>query len=225
MASASPFIFYVGNTPYDFRNVVTALPDASNPNRVVVTFNNGQTPLNLDAATYQALHLVALNATGNPPTGSAGGDLTGAYPNPTIATVAGVVPSSLGLTLLAEPSAAQARLDLGITPASIPTVVPLTDAATIAVDASLGSVFTVTLGGNRTLGNPTNPNNEQRITIQFTQDATGSRTLAFGTKFAGTTTNPLPTISTAANKIDWIGFRYVQATDKWYVELVNLGGA
>ena len=34
--------------------------------------------------------------------------------------------------------------------------VSLTDAATIAVDMSTGINFTVTIGGNRTLGNPTN---------------------------------------------------------------------
>ena len=34
--------------------------------------------------------------------------------------------------------------------------VNLTDAATIAVDMSTGINFTVTIGGNRTLGNPTN---------------------------------------------------------------------
>ena len=34
-------------------------------------------------------------------------------------------------------------------------IIGLTDAATIAVDMSLGNNFSVTLGGNRTLGNPT----------------------------------------------------------------------
>ena len=42
--------------------------------------------------------------------------------------------------------------------------VTLTDAATIATDASLGNLFRVTLGGNRTLGNPTNPVDGQKVT-------------------------------------------------------------
>ena len=37
------------------------------------------------------------------------------------------------------------------------TIVNLVDAPTIATDASLGNYFRVTLGGNRTLGAPTNP--------------------------------------------------------------------
>ena len=60
----------------------------------------------------------------------------------------------------------------------------LTDAASIATDASTADVFTVTLGGNRTLANPTNlidPGRVLRWVIR--QDATGGRTLAFGTAF------------------------------------------
>jgi hypothetical protein len=55
--------------------------------------------------------------------------------------------------------------------------VTLTDAATIAWDMSLGIDFTVTLGGNRTLGNPTNTTVGKRGRIRVVQDGTGSRTL------------------------------------------------
>jgi hypothetical protein len=61
----------------------------------------------------------------------------------------------------------------------------LTDAATIAVNASLGNHFRVTLGGNRTLGVPTNLVDGQRFTIEFIQDGTGSRTLTHTTGVAG----------------------------------------
>ncbi len=54
----------------------------------------------------------------------------------------------------------------------------LTDAATIAVDASLANLFTVTLGGNRTLGAPTNLVAGNYVFI-ITQDGIGSRTLAY----------------------------------------------
>ncbi len=53
----------------------------------------------------------------------------------------------------------------------------LTDASTIAVDMSVGNNFSVTLGGNRTLGNPTNLTAGQSGVIFITQDGTGSRTL------------------------------------------------
>ena len=62
---------------------------------------------------------------------------------------------------------------------SKPLVRTLTDAATIAVDASLGDIFQVTLGGNRTIGVPTNPSTGQRITFVIDQDARGSRTLTW----------------------------------------------
>jgi len=94
----------------------------------------------------------------------------------------------------------------------------LTDAATIAVDASLSNVFTVTLAGNRTLGQPTNPKDGQSITIKITQDATGSRTLAYHADwlFAGGVD---PTLSTAANAVDVLSAVYFADTAKWYASL------
>ena len=59
-------------------------------------------------------------------------------------------------------------------------IVTLTDAATIAFDWDTGINFDVTLGGNRTLGNPTNGQPGTWRTIEVIQDGTGGRTLAFG---------------------------------------------
>ena len=80
----------------------------------------------------------------------------------------------------------------------------LTDAANIAWDMSNGNMADVTLGGNRTLDNPTNLVNGSAVLI-VKQDATGGRTLAFGTayKFPG---GVAPTLSTAANAVDIITF-------------------
>ncbi len=61
--------------------------------------------------------------------------------------------------------------------AVISTPVALTDAATIATNAALGNVFTVTLAGNRTLGAPTNAVAGQQATWLVTQDGVGGRTL------------------------------------------------
>lgn len=55
----------------------------------------------------------------------------------------------------------------------------LTDAATIAVDLDLANNFNLVLGGNRTLGIPTNVAVGQEGTITVRQDSTGSRTLAY----------------------------------------------
>jgi len=95
--------------------------------------------------------------------------------------------------------------------------VALSDAATIATDASLGSNFRVTLGGNRTLGNPTNPSNGQVVIWEVIQDATGIRTLAFDTKFAFGTDIPSITLTTNATKRDFIRAIYNSTSDKWYV--------
>jgi hypothetical protein len=87
----------------------------------------------------------------------------------------------------------------------------LTDAATIAVDASQSNGFTVTLGGNRTLGNPSNTKAGQWYNFALTQDGTGSRTLAYGSdyKFAGGTA---PTLTTTAAAVDILSCWAYQAT-------------
>lgn len=65
--------------------------------------------------------------------------------------------------------------------------VNLTDGANIAVDASLSNNFNVTLGGNRTLDNPTNLTAGMVLNFNIHQDGTGARTLTFGNlyKFPG----------------------------------------
>lgn len=71
--------------------------------------------------------------------------------------------------------------------------VQLTDGATINTDATRGNSFYVTLGGNRTLANPTGLLDGQIINYRFKQDATGGRTLAYGSmfKFPGGTATPI----------------------------------
>jgi len=93
-------------------------------------------------------------------------------------------------------------------------VVALTDAATIAIDASLGNIFKVTLGGNRTLGNPTNLVAGQKIVVRVKQDGTGSRTLAYDTKYRFGTDVTSPTLTTTAGKTDYLGFIYNADDDK-----------
>jgi hypothetical protein len=96
-------------------------------------------------------------------------------------------------------------------------VVALTDAATIATDASLANHFRVTLGGNRTLGNPTNPTNGQKVVWELIQDATGSRTITLDTNFALGTDISSVTLTTTASKRDFLGAVYNSTSGKWYV--------
>ena len=101
------------------------------------------------------------------------------------------------------------------------TVVSLTDAATIAVDLSLGNNFSVTLAGNRTLGAPTNTTAGQSGVIVVTQDSTGSRTLAYNSiyKFAGGTA---PTLTTTASAVDVLAYYVESSTRITVTSLLNV---
>ena len=82
----------------------------------------------------------------------------------------------------------------------------LSDGSTITPDFADSNNFSVTLGGNRTLANPTNITAGQSGSIFITQDGTGSRTLAYGSyfDFAGGTAPTLSTTASAVDRIDYI---------------------
>jgi hypothetical protein len=104
--------------------------------------------------------------------------------------------------------------------ANLPVTLPpvtLTDAATIATDASLGNHFRVVLGGNRTLGNPTNPTDGQKVVWELVQDGTGTRTITLGAAFALGTDISSITLTTTASKRDFLGAVYNSTASKWYV--------
>jgi hypothetical protein len=86
-------------------------------------------------------------------------------------------------------------------------LVALTDGSTITVDFRTGTHFSVTLGGNRTFGDPNSTGDAvgSSGSIFITQDGTGSRTASFHAdyKFAGGTA---PTLSTAANAVDRLDY-------------------
>jgi hypothetical protein len=105
-----------------------------------------------------------------------------------------------------------------------PTVVALTYAATLNTDASAGDIFDVTLTGNATLANPTNPTDGQTIRWRIRQDGTGNRAVTLGNKFVipSSATSPLP-FSTAANAMDVLAATYHAGRDKWDVIAFVMG--
>ena len=107
---------------------------------------------------------------------------------------------------------------------SSPTVVALTYAATLNTDASAGDIFDVTLTGNTTLANPSNPVDGKTLRWRIRQDGTGSRTVTLGNKFVipSTATSPLP-FSTAANKMDVLAATYNAGRDKWDIIAFVMG--
>lgn len=98
----------------------------------------------------------------------------------------------------------------------------LTDGTTITPDFSQGNNFSVTLGGNRTLANPTNMTVGQSGVIYVTQDGTGSRTLSYGAywKFPGGTA---PTLTTTASAVDALFYVVRTSTSITVNSALNIG--
>lgn len=97
-------------------------------------------------------------------------------------------------------------------------ITALTDGATITPDFALANNYSVTLGGNRTLANPTNITAGQSGAIFISQDGTGSRTLAFGT-YWDFPTGTAPTLTTTANAVDLLVYT-VRTTTSIQAQLI-----
>ena len=91
-------------------------------------------------------------------------------------------------------------------------ITTLTDAATIAVDMDDNNNFKVTLGGDRTLGNPTNVVEGQTGFIEVHQDGTGGRTLAYAANYRFVGGTP-PTVNSTASAVSVLGYA-VMADEK-----------
>lgn len=110
-------------------------------------------------------------------------------------------------------AASYARLDVQQTftagQASTPGTLTIV-AGNVAVDASVSNTFILNpANANFTLNNPTSGLNGQAIRIAIVQDATGGRVITWGTayRFPG---GVQPTLSTAANAVDYFGFEFLQ---------------
>lgn len=103
------------------------------------------------------------------------------------------------------------------------SVTALTDGATVTIDAADGNYFRITLGGNRTFAAPSNPIDGQKIIVEIIQDGTGSRTITWNSVFTFGTDVTSPTLTTTANKRDFIGFVYNSTAAKWYCLAVAKG--
>ena len=158
--------------------------------------------VNTDIATG-----VTANTTANAALPKAGGAMTGAIT--TNSTFDGVDIATRDAVLTSTTNTANAAASLSaaqtFTAGQRGEITALTDASSIATNLALSNNFSVTLGGSRTLANPTNIVAGQSGSFFITQDGTGSRTLAYGGyfKFVGGTA---PTLSTAAASVDRIDY-------------------
>ena len=84
-------------------------------------------------------------------------------------------------------------------------ITTLTSGSTVTPDFAASNNFTLTLGENLTIANPTNLVAGQSGSIFLVQDGTGSRTITWGSYFdwAGGTA---PTLSTAASSVDRLDY-------------------
>jgi Domain of unknown function (DUF4082) len=129
----------------------------------------------------------------------------------------GVAAAGAGVAVLADATSAKAAVLATTTEsgALAPTVVNLTDAATIAVDASAGNDFRVTLGGNRTVGTPASPTDGQKITFQVTQGSGGPHTLTWASGYSFSAALAQPSLSATAGDIDLLCFIYNSSLSAW----------
>jgi hypothetical protein len=131
-----------------------------------------------------------------------------------------LVTADIGVTVQGyDANTAKTNVTQAFTKGQSGAVTALTDGATITPNFANSNNFSVTLGGNRTLANPTNIVAGQSGIIVITQDATGSRTLAYGSywKFVGGTA---PTLTTTANAVDVLAY-YANSTTTITATLLN----
>lgn len=166
-------------------------------------------------------NLYDVSARALPRIGYRQGDLGGANPGPdaswTAYALLARVAVAAAATTITNSNITDQRVKSTVLSSLSNTPTALADGASIATNAALGTYFRVTLGGNRTLANPTNPTDGQRIMWELIQDGTGGRTITLDTAFALGTAINVVTLNGVAGKRDFLGVVYNAATGLFYV--------
>ena len=124
----------------------------------------------------------------------------------TVTIPAGASIADIGTTIQAfDADTAKTDVAQTFTAAQRSTITTLTSGATVTPDFAASNNYTLTLGQNLTIANPTNLTAGQSGSIFLVQDGTGSRTAAWGSywDFAG---GPPPVLTTTAAGIDRVDY-------------------
>ena len=97
-----------------------------------------------------------------------------------------------------------------------------TVSSTQTIDLSQYGNFSMTLGASITLANPSNPTAGQSGIIYVAQDATGSRTMSFGTYWRFPA-NAAPALTTTASAVDAIVYTVRNTTSITCQLIANIG--
>lgn len=168
-------------------------------------FSNGQ---NVQAADLNNFSVESVTTSGDLTVGGT-------------ATMNGSAITALNGSNISSGTVAAARLPVTIAP----TVVALVDGATVAVNAALATIFTLSAAGNRTILTPTNPVSGQKMVIAHTASG-GARTLSLTTGSAGAFrfgTDITALTATGSGLTDYIGAIYNLTADRWDVVSVTKG--
>ena len=105
-----------------------------------------------------------------------------------------------------DPDTAVTDVAQTFTAAQRGSITTLTDGATVTPDFAASNNYTLTLGGNRTIANPTNLTAGQSGSIFLVQDGTGSRTASWGSywDFAGGVAPVLTTTAAGVDRVDYV---------------------
>ena len=99
------------------------------------------------------------------------------------------------------------------------TVTTLTSATTVTPDFAASNNFTLTLGHNITLANPSNLTAGQSGAIFLVQDGTGSRTAGFGS-YWDFPSGSAPTLTSSASAVDLLVY-VVRSTTSIHAQLLS----
>jgi hypothetical protein len=96
-------------------------------------------------------------------------------------------------------------------------------AANVTINWDFANLHRITLTGSTCNILFTGGKDGEKLTLEITQDATGSRTVSFPSNIRYSTLFPTITLSASPNRMDKLGFMYNAATNKYDLVAIVYG--